>query len=287
VSRLSAAAKVAAAALMWLVVGCHSTTERADALHNRGAITVDSRRYLSGGQTYGQGSATAAFVRDQTDPFLGCERRVIGPCDAHFNCKPVRVDPLPDMAQSGDLGVSLYASAGTISVEGLPMAVSLTLMTSGMFAGQYNVFQQYTPMFSGGETLTVRAGGGEVPAFMNLVTAPPEPTVSAQLPSPLSRNQDLPLGWSGGGAGQLRVSVSVQQAMTSAGLECSFSSSAGAGAIPAQALQMLPAGQAVFGFTVVSANDFFAGAWQVELAATTGVLLPAGTPYDQAYVILQ
>jgi hypothetical protein len=268
-----------------VLFGCHSSPTRPDALHNHGVVSIDSRKYMSGGSTYGQGSVTAAFVRDQTDPFLGCERRTIGPCDTHYNCKPVRVDPLPDMAVSGDLGVSAYASAGTISVQGLPMTVSLIVMDMGMFAGQYSVFQQYTPMFMGGESITVRATGGEVPSFMGLVTAPSEPTLSQPITQPISRNADYGLSWSDGGAGQLRVSLTVPQMNGNPGIDCTFPAAAGAGAIPAQALSMLPSGQGIMSFSIISTSDFPAGDWQVELAATTGLLV-GGVPYDQVSVIL-
>jgi hypothetical protein len=269
-----------------LLVACSSKSEAPGTLHNLGVVTADSRRYTSGGQVYGQGSVAAAFVRDQADPFLGCERRQVGPCSAHYNCQPVHVDP-PDLATTSDLGVSLYASAGSISVDGLPMQVILTQMTSGMFVGQYNVFQQYMPLFSGGEQLTVRATGSDVPAFTGVVTAPEEPTVRAPLPSQAPRSQDLTLSWTGGGAGEVRLSLSVPQMMANPGLDCSFSAAGGSAVIPSAALQTLPAGQGYFSLSVVSESAIWAGEWQVTLSATTGVLTTTGQPYEQGGVILK
>ena len=260
-------------------LGCQAGGQSPAALQNRGVVTVDSHSWKSGTQTYGQGTVAAAFVREQTDPFLGCQRRSFGACSAHFDCQPVRVDT-PDLATSPDLGVALYASAGDISVQGLGTPVTLLLMTTGMFAGQYNVFQQYMPLFSGGEVLQIRAAGGEVPAFSAQVTAPASPVITSPSrgAATVSRMQDLSLAWTGGGAGELRVSLSVSQMTGTSGIDCAFPASLGAAAVPKAALQMLPAGSGLLSLSAVAESDLFTGGWQVSVTATTGTLDSQGGP---------
>jgi hypothetical protein len=273
--------------LLLLLVAC-SSTKSGGYLQNRGAVTIDSRRYQSGGQTYGSGTISAAFIRQEIDPFFGCKLESFGACSTHVDCQPVMFDT-PDLATSGDLGVnSVYASAGTVSVGNLPAPIQLMLITMGMFAGQYNVYQQFMPLFQGGENLLVHATGAEVPAFDGQVTAPAEPTVSALKQNAMVfRNHDFALSWTGGGAGTLRLSLSTQQPMSSAGFDCVFPAGDGAGIIPTQALELLPAGYATLSLTALSESFVTAGAWQVQLDVTTGAVAADGTPVDTLNVILQ
>jgi hypothetical protein len=276
--------------MRWIVLlaACHSSTLPPGTLRNRGVVTADSHAWKSGPATYGQGSIAAGFVREQTDPFLGCQRRSFGSCSVHYDCQPVHVE-VPDLATTSDLGVSLYASAGDISVTGLPMPVMLQLITMGMFAGQYGVYMQYMPMFSGGENLLFSAAGGEVPAFGGQVTAPAQPTilVPARTQTRLQRAQDLALQWTGGGAGELRVSIAVPQMTSTPGIDCAFPANLGVGSIPSAALQTLPAGSGFLSASVVSESDVFAGDWQVAVTATTGTLDQAGNAWDQIGITLQ
>src|SRR4051812_14551963 len=276
--------------MRWIVLlaACHSTTQSPATLRNRGVVTADSHAWRSGTQMYGQGSIAAGFVREQTDPFLGCQRRSFGACNVHYDCQPVRVDT-PDLATTSDLGVSLYASAGDLTVGGFGMTAMLQLITSGMFAGQYSVYMQYMPMFFGGEALTFSAVGAEVPAFGGEVTAPAQLVISkpAHTQLRLQRVEDLALGWTGGGAGELRVSLAVQQMTSTPGVDCAFAANLGGGIIPSAALQTLPSGSGVLTLSVVSESDVAAGDWQVAITATTGTVDAAGNPWDQVGVNLQ
>jgi hypothetical protein len=286
--RLAAATRLAPLGSLLLLMACSSTQTSGGYLQNRGAVTIDSRRYQSGGQTYGSGTISAAFIREEIDPFFGCKLESFGACSTHRDCQPVILDT-PDLAVSGDLGVnSIYASAGTISIGNLAAPIQLMLITMGMFAGQYSVYQQFTPLFKGGENLLVHAIGAEVPAFDGQVTAPAEPTVSAlKQNAMLFRNHDLSLSWTGGGAGTLRLSLSTQQPMSSAGFDCVFPAGDGAGTVPTQALELLPAGYATLTLSAVSESLATAGGWQVQLDATTGAVAADGMPLDTLNVILQ
>jgi hypothetical protein len=240
---------------VWLFLcGCSSSTNNAATLRNQGFVGIDSQKFQSGGTTYGQGSVTAGFFHEGLDPYLGCAKKSFGSCTVRFDCKPILTSP-PD-----DLGIQPYASAGKITVTGLSgvttLPVELTVMDMGMFAGQYTTLQQYTPIFAGGDGLTVTAAGGEVPAFSSQLTAPSSPTLtspSGNSQIPVSRSQDLPFAWSGGGSGQLRLQIQVMPAMGSpSGLDCSWPVGDGSGTIPAAALQMMPKGNGQGTLTVLS-----------------------------------
>jgi hypothetical protein len=230
----------------------------------------------------------AAFIREETDPFLGCARQIFGPCSVHYNCQPVHIDT-PDLATTSDLGVSLYAPAGDITVGGLSMPVMLQLITMGMFVGQYTTYMQYTPMFNGGETLSIGAAGAEVPAFAGLVAAPSQITIVKPLHTQFTvpRARDLALSWTDGGAGELRVSLSVQLMTSTPGIDCAFAANLGSASIPTAALQTLPAGMGALSLSVVSESDLNAGEWQVALTATTGTLDQTGNAWDQIGVNVQ
>jgi hypothetical protein len=274
------------ALLLLAAVGCTNTTVSSETLRNQGVISVDSRRYQSGTQFYGDGSVTAAFIREQTDPFVGCTERSFDACRARFDCKPVMGMPLSDG------GANPYASAGQVTVEGLGMPIQIEIMTMGMFVGQYTVFQQFMPLFMGGEELTVSAAGDEVPAFATRITTPSQPTLTAPLPTNtprrVPRGQDFGLSWTGGGTGELRTTLGVQKMDgTFAGIDCAWAAGLGGGVIPSGALQMLPAGQGVISFSVRAVNRVTIDAWQVQVTSGTAILQANGQPYEAASVILE
>jgi hypothetical protein len=257
-----------------LAAGC-SSSPSSSAPANRGLVTLESHAYRSGGQVYGSGAVTAGFFRNESDPYAGCSAKRFGECVAHFACKPIFNDP-------GD-GGTRYASAGDVTVGGLAMPVTLTLMTMGMFVGQYTTFMQYLPLFSGGETFTVRAAGAEVPAFSVTVTAPSQPQL-ASLPQAAVRTRDLSLSWSGGGAGELRVALTAQ----TAALECSFAAGGGAGKVPAGALALLPVGPVTLTFSAVSETPAAVAGWDVRAAATATLIdASTGSEVSSATIMLQ
>ena len=274
---------------VWIFLcGCSSSNNSAETLRNQGVVSIDSQKFTSGGTTYGQGSVSAGFFHEEIDPYLGCSKKTFGGCTVRFDCKPILTTP-PD-----DLGIQPYASAGQISVAGLPgvtMPVELTVMDMGMFAGQYTSLIQYMPIFSGGEALMVTAAGGEVPAFSAQVTAPSQPTVTAPVMAngtlTVSRAQDLKFAWSGG-SGLLRFQMQVQPSMGSpSGLDCSWSAADGSGTIPSAALQMMPKGNGQGTLSVIASSSLVAGDWTVQVAATTSPIHPDGTSYQFASLLLQ
>jgi hypothetical protein len=266
-----------------MLVACSSKS--APSTQNLGIISLDSQSYSTGGQTYGSGSVTATFLRQQpTDPFAGCSKKTFDTCAARFACGPVLGQPVDDA------GTTPYASAGDLTVGGLSMPITLSVMSGGTFPGQYSAFQQYTPLFTGGESLTVSAAGGEVGAFHATVTAPQQPTITAPdgtQPISVAKGQDLTFTWSGGASGVLRVQMTQPTTSGAPGLDCTFPLAGGSGKIPSNALGVFATGQASIGLSVASTAQPGDGDWQVQVAATTVPLLPNGEGFAVSNVNLQ
>ncbi len=100
--------------------------------------------------------------------------------------------------------------------------------------------------FSGGETITVKATGGQVPPFKFSATAPhliDLKTPDFSQPIPLNSALDYPVEWMNGQDGTVVVSfdvpVDAMDGLRAGNVTCSFPASAGKGVIPAAALKML------------------------------------------------
>ena len=265
---------------------CSSSSSTPSA-KNLGTVALDSQSYLSGGQKYGSGSISANFLRAQVDPYLGCQKKTLGACIVHYACQPVLTQPVDDA------GLTPYASAGEVDVAGLPTSatpIALTVMTGGMFPGQYGAYEQFTPLFAGGESVSVTAAGDAVKAFTAMVTMPLQPTISApdaNAPATVGHGQDLPFAWSGGGSGDLHVSVAQTSTSGTPGIDCFWPAADGAGNIPSAALSLFAVGSVSLSLSVLSSSMLTVGDWQIEVVASTGPLQPSGASYQSSSATLQ
>jgi hypothetical protein len=181
------------------------------------------------------------------------------------------------------------ASAGVITVTGGSMTITLPDPTSGRYAPYQNAMATF---FAGGETLTVSASGGAVPAFATMVTTPGKVTVTAPTPTvmgiqsslTIERTRDLAFSWMGGGAGNVMISISADASVGPGGgltqAVCTFVATAGNGAIPAQALASFPMnGSGSFTVTTINSAMVTAGAWHIDVVATSAAVVSDGTLY--------
>jgi len=166
-------------------------------------------------------------------------------------------------------------SAGTITVTGAALPVSITAGTSGV----YTSFMANQVLFNGGETLTVAASGAEVPAFMKSVTAPGKATITSPAkPSSTSpylmitRASGFTVSWTGG-SGTLFVALfgGTNQATR---VNCRFDASAGSGTVPVDALMMLPAGNGGFAMAAITETSVTAGDWGVTVEGYYNAVWP-------------
>ena len=166
-------------------------------------------------------------------------------------------------------------SAGTITVTGAALPVSITPGTNGTYTG----FMANQVLFNGGETLTVAASGAEVPAFMKSVTVPGKATITSPAKPPsaspylmITRASGFTLSWTGG-SGKLFVSLD-GGTNRSTRIQCKFDASAGSGTVPADALMKLPAGNGGFAMAAITETSVTAGDWGVSIEGYYNAVWP-------------
>ncbi|MFO0618925.1 MAG: hypothetical protein U0414_40425 [Polyangiaceae bacterium] len=122
-------------------------------------------------------------------------------------------------------------------------------------------------LFAPGDTITLRAAGGDVPAFESIRTAPSPidlrtPENPGGAPLPIDRSQDLVLTWDGGEFGDLFVRVSDDRHE----IDCLFPTATGTGTLPAAALAVLsPTSEGSVLMAPASMESVQAGDWTVQV----------------------
>jgi hypothetical protein len=236
-----------------------------------GYVEAISYAYTSGGQPIRGGSFGAGFVR--AFPGSSCTTQHMGACDIHA-CTTYL-----------DAGAISYASAGDITLTGGTQSITV----SPDATGAYTFKNVMTTLWSGGETLTMRASGAEIPAFSGDVIAPTSATITVPAPpamgQPLVIDRGLPFPISWNGAAGSTIFVQLGRASTttqSVSVQCAFDGAAGAASIPSAALQTVSAGTNGY-FSAYSRNTtpVVAGNWGVTLWAYGFALTPSGGPFSE------
>jgi len=184
---------------------------------------------------------------------------------------------------AGDAGMPALTDAGVLSVSGGAMPIMQTPQSGGGYAP----FHGTSPLWSGGESITVSAAGGEVPAFAATTTAPGTATLTmpAAHPTTIARTSDLSLSWNGSGIGLVEVLLSAAAAgMPAVEVHCRYPLSAGHGVVPAAILANLPAGAmgAMVMTTLTPQTVSAGGSWSVDLALETVAVDQSGAPVSSA-----
>jgi hypothetical protein len=229
-----------------------------------GEVFLESAAAVDGGVA--AMSAASAFFGGQV-PSFACDEIAIGDCHVRA-CPPMRPGDAP-------------ASAGTVVAKGTLQPIVLTPDQDA----SYSQFSSVTPLWSGGETLTVTADGAEVPRFSVVLTAPSllvvtMPALGGGQPTPVvDRSRDLQLAWSGSGVGSLYV-VFANLLAGDPSVDCSYPASAGRGVVPAAVLEMLSPGKRVLaGRTGAPVAVVPGGGWGVTVWANIAAVSPAGNPF--------
>jgi hypothetical protein len=231
------------------------------------ACASDSRPQLTGfvalETTARYGYALARFY-DEPAP-QPSTTSTIGPCE---------------IEEGGAVSASDDADANTITVTGTHPDVMLVPDVHSHYM-QYN---QQTPLWSGGEPLTITANGGEVPAFTQHLDAPGPVTITAPVPdSPnpadelvVSSSQDLVMTWTGG-LGTVQILIATEFPGSGVRVQCRFPASDGTGTIPQAALAAVDIGPADFAIGSIDDAEVIAGDWTVDVAAAFDATWPDGT----------
>jgi hypothetical protein len=220
------------------------------------------------------GSVTATFQVDDGgyDGWHSCTKTQSGPCNV--------VDCITD---GGIPTLPPPLSAGTISVAGTLVdgGISIHYLPNG-----YETYPVSTRVWNGGDTLTVTAAGGDVPAFSGKsVTAPNSlvlsaPACSGDACGSASKSTALNLTWTGGASSgvQAQLLSAIPAGGHSIVATCNFTSSPAT--IPVAVMGKLGADSDGFSSRLsvqpINTNNFTSGAFQVTVTAlgdvTTGTL---------------
>ncbi len=204
-------------------------------------------------------------------PVGGCTITMSGGCTL-TQCPP-----------AGDGGVPMTTTlptAGTVSISGGKRAASISPKTDGTYPTDSDNMK---PLYAGGETLTISATGGTVPAFSGTVVAPARVRVtSPAVPAAgsslaISRSSALSFAWSGGTVGEVTFGVYPQSATS--WVTCSFPANAGAGSIPSSLLSKLPSGSGSFNASLRNTSHLTQSGWAIDLWAYQSVVSASGSGY--------
>ncbi len=137
-----------------------------------------------------------------------------------------------DSAQAptaGEIGIT----GGSIPAGGINVSAG----AKGTYAAHGS-----TSLWSGGEPTSVKATGGDIPAFDQRVTAPSVITVTAPAfagttPLTIDRAQGLVVTWTGGTVGEVQVLGTSEAKPKATTIWCTFPANAGTATVPASAFR--------------------------------------------------
>ncbi|MEC8023959.1 MAG: hypothetical protein VX223_08475 [Myxococcota bacterium] len=164
------------------------------------------------------------------------------------------------------VGTPNMADAGVLSLTGGPVEVNIPFEEIGYPA--YATADSV--LFSGGETLTYQASGGDdIRSFSATTRAPIGATVSQPEYAPgefllFDRSKDLEVRWSGGQTDdQLLLKLTHLQADGGASitLQCLWPARAGQSVVPAAVLSQIPVGTSSFTLITTNRTEIIVPAW--------------------------
>jgi hypothetical protein len=251
-----------------------------------GEITITQDDQIAGTTSFSvnaafttySGGTDAGRPAPNTTTLGACTAYVILKADAGSAPKPVS---------------ALNAGAITIAGAGVPSSVMLTYGVVAGTNGLSNYLEQDgdTAFFAGGDMLTLSGlGGPDLPAFgPQTLIAPAPSTITAPqcgvngigtCPD-VDRTMDLPVAWTGGGAGVMVVTLETVADARVVSLTCKFPRGAGKGVVPTALLGLLdkagdPNTSGAISFAATSESNFMVGQTPTQFTmqwVTAGSLL--------------
>jgi hypothetical protein len=188
--------------------------------------------------------------------------KTVGPC-------------LVEIIGGGDEEQAEAKSAGAVQIEGGSKTVDLAPKADGTYA----VSTGATALWGGGETLTVRAEGKDVPAFNTTLTAPARVTLT----SPVVPGAGLTIKKSAGltakfagPRGTVVLYFDAAAGTQAVAVTCTFNASAGTGEIPPAAFADFPSGGGTYDFYVKETATVAPAGWAVRVTASSAMVDSVG-----------
>lgn len=242
-----------------------------------GTVFVSQSQFEASSMTFSSTTGYANF-------FIGPGGTAASPCTYTSttlpSCQIVHC-PKPDLGMfdmadsTPDMAVSSVPHAGTITASGFSGTPSSFSLTPGP-GGVYSLFNVNASLWVGGETLTIDAAGGDVPAFNQTLVAPSQIRVTSPVASavtPLHQGDSLTLAWKGGTFGEAVVTFTADGSAELVSMICTASASAQTLTIPSTTVSQLPVGSTVnIGISSRSLKVSTVEGWPLNLQVTSNAV---------------
>ena len=169
------------------------------------------------------------------------------------------------------------ASAGIVRLEGGKTAIALMPKADKSYAA----ISGTEALWSGGETLTVRATGQDVPPFMATLEAPSKitltaPNMTAAGDLTVSRSGGVSAVFNGASSGAVVLYFDIAASSNAFTATCTFDVSSGTARVPASAFADFPAGEGTFDFYMKESVVATPPGWNVRFTASSAIVDASG-----------
>jgi hypothetical protein len=204
-----------------------------------------------------------ANFRHITRPDGMVTEKTVGPC-------------LVEVFAEGDSEQSEGKSAGVVRIEGGVKPIALSPKPDGT----YGQVSGNTTLWAGGESLTIRADGSDVPAFSASLVAPSKVILTAPaVPSTglvVTKATGLAAKFSGT-QGTVVLYFGAAAGTKGASATCSFKAESGVAEVPAAAFADFPSGPGTYDFYVKETATVAPAGWAVRITASSALVDGAGS----------
>lgn len=224
-----------------------------------GAVFAISDSETSDGGTKGRYRAGGFFARTLS-PDTTTITKTVGPC-------------VLEKVGDGDQAKEEAASAGTLHLEGGRKTIDIAPKGDKSYAAATGA----ESLWAGGETLTARADGKDVPAFSASLKAPSKISLSAPATTSggdltVTRSTGVTATWTGASSGVVVLYFDVATSANAFTATCTFDVAAGTATIPASAFADFPAGEGTFDFYVKESVVVTPPGWYVRFTASSAIV---------------
>ncbi len=206
-----------------------------------------------------------AFFTHSTGVDTTTLAKTVGPC-------------LVETIGNGNTPDETDLSAGVIHITGGTKSIDLVPTAKKT----YDPVSGSVVLWNGGEMLTVKGEGKDVPAFTTSLVAPSKLTMTAPaLPSSsanlsVTRSAPFSATWSGTSSGLVVLYFDVATGSNAFSATCTFKASDGKAEVPAAAFADFPAIDGTFNFYVKEAAVASPPGWTIRFTVSSAIVGPAG-----------